>query len=394
MKRNTQVLLAALPLVLVLGALPAASGCDAAREVGCPEFSEDAEFGADLAVDADVRTFMQSAGRIQVIADQMVADVGAACVDIALAAGRSPAAWTGKEGSRLVQAACSEAEAGIRDAFASAGNTSLEILVEGGECRVRVDAAADCYARCDVSGECTPGEIQVQCEPGKLAGRCEGQCNGACEGGTIECQGTCSATCTGTCSGDCVGTCDGTESRGACAGQCVGQCTGTCAGSCNGACEYRQLTCRGTCTGECSVEFEEPYCTGNVTPPRCDVDADCKASCEASIQAEAECRPPRVSVRVVGDGAAELAAVAEELAEHLPILIQAGFERGQDLIDAAASLAASGHAIASAAGDLTLKAGVCAAVAAEAAVTASISIEVSVKASASISTSAGANVVE
>lgn len=394
MKRKTLVHLAALPLVTALGALPAASGCDVAREVGCPEFSEEAEFGAGLAIDADVRMFMQAAGRIQVLAREMVADVGVACVDIALAAGRDPAAWAGKEGSRLVQAACGEAEAGIREAFAAARGASLEVLVEGGECRVSLDAAAECNARCDVSGECTPAELEVRCEPGKLAGRCEGQCNGACEGGTIECHGTCSATCTGSCAGDCLGTCDGTTSRGACAGQCVGQCTGTCDGTCDGACKYRQLRCGGTCTGECSVEFQEPYCTGNLTPPRCDVDADCRAGCEARLQAEAECTRPRVTVGVVGEGTAQLAAVAGALAAHLPILVQAGFERGQALVDAAASLATSGHAIASAAGELTLKAGVCAAVAAEAAVAASLQIEVSVKASVSVSGSAGANVVE
>lgn len=394
MKRKMLAHLAVLPLLVACGALPAVSGCDVAREVGCPEFSEDAGFGADLEIDAEVRTFMQSAGRLQVLGRQMVADVGAACVDIAVAAGRNPAAFIGKEGSELVTVACAEAQAGLEDAFQAAGQASLQILVAGGECRVSVDATADCYARCDVSGRCTRGELLVQCEPGKLAGKCEGQCNGSCEGGTIQCQGTCSATCTGGCSGDCIGTCDGAQSRGACAGKCVGQCTGACDGTCSGACEYEQLTCAGTCTGECSVEFQQPYCTGNVTPPMCDLDAECRAGCEASVQAQAECSPPVVTVRVVGEGTERLAAVATALATHLPILIQAGFERGKDLIDAAASLATSGEAIVSAAGELTMKAGLCAAVAAEAAVTASIDIQVSVKASASISGSAGARVVE
>jgi hypothetical protein len=395
MNRKMLVRLGASSLVTACGALPGLSGCDVAREVGCPEFSEEGDFGARLELDADVRAFMVASGRIQVLAEQMIADVGVACVDIALAAGRSPAAWAGKEGPQLVQAACAEAEAGIRSAFESARGASLAILVDGGQCSVRVEAAADCFARCDVSGECSPGELEVQCEPGKLAGRCEGACNGSCEGGTVACHGTCSATCTGRCAGDCVGTCDGRESpRGACAGECIGQCTGSCDGSCNGSCEYQQLSCEGTCTGQCSGELKAPHCTGNVTPPSCDLDADCKAACEASVQAEASCTPPRVGVKIVGEGTRELALVAEALATHLPVLVQAGFERGQALVEAVASLAESGKEIASAAGELTLKAGVCAAVAAEAAVTASIHIEVSVQASASISTAAGARVVQ
>ena len=109
MKRVFLARSAALPLVIAPGALSMVSGCETAREVGCPEFTEDEGFGADLDIDANVRAFMSSAGRIHVLADQMVADVGAACVDIALAAGRDPAAWTGLHGSRFVQAACREA---------------------------------------------------------------------------------------------------------------------------------------------------------------------------------------------------------------------------------------------------------------------------------------------
>ncbi|MBK8252841.1 MAG: hypothetical protein IPK82_09250 [Polyangiaceae bacterium] len=390
MNRKMMLRLATVPFLVAGAAVPAVSGCDVAKEVGCPEFSAEGEFGANLDIDADVRTFMVAAGTLSVLGDDMVASVSAACVDIATAAGRDPSAWDGKEGSELVKAACDEATLGLDAVFAAAGNASLQVYVTGGECRVDVDASADCYAKCDVSGQCTPGELEVQCEPGKLAGSCSGSCSGSCEGGTIACQGECSATCTGSCNAECIGKCDGADSTGVCNGECVGQCRGTCDGTCSGSCTYQELTCEGTCTGNCSVEFQEPYCTGKIVEPSCDLDAECKAQCEASIQAEAVCTPPDVDIAIVGEGTAELAAVVDALVVHLPILIELGVERGQVAVDAATSLADSGQAIVDKAGELTVKAGVCAAVAADAAIAASINIEVSVKASASVSSSAGA----
>ncbi|MEZ4313246.1 MAG: hypothetical protein R3F14_34940, partial [Polyangiaceae bacterium] len=366
------------------------SGCDVANEVTCPEFSAEGQFGANLDIDANVKTFMAAAGTLQVLADDIVADVSAACIDIAVAAGRDSSKWDGKEGSELVKAACDEASLGLDAAFAAAGNASLQVLVEGGECKVSVDATADCYAKCDVEGKCTPGELEVQCEPGKLAGKCEGTCKGSCEGGSVTCNGACSATCTGTCTERCIGKCDGADSQDKCNGTCEGQCTGSCGGTCSGSCEVQEASCQGTCTGECSVEFQEPYCTGKVTEPSCDIDAECKANCQASVQAEAVCTPPKVTVNVIGEGTATLSAVADALAKHLPVLIETSAERGEIAVDAAETLATSGEAIVNGAAELSVKAGACAIAAATAAANASIEIKVSVQASASVSSSAGA----
>lgn len=390
MKRKMLLRLAALPLVATLGAVPAVSGCDVAKEVGCPEFSAEANFGEALEIDADVKTFMQAAGRLEILGEQMVADVSAACVDIATAAGRDKSAWDGKEGSDLVQAACAEADAGIKAVLAAAGDVSIEFLVEGGECKVSLDATADCYAQCDVSGQCTPAQLEAHCEPGKLAGKCSGECNGSCEGGTVQCQGSCSATCTGSCEGNCVGRCDGADSQGQCSGECVGQCTGTCDGTCSGSCTYTGVTCEGTCHGECSVEFQEPYCEGTFTPPECDLDAECRANCEASVSAQAECTPPKVTYEVVGTGTAELTALADALQKHLPTLILNGIERGKAVADYGNTIKNSAQAIVDKAEGITAKAGVCAAVAADAVASASINIQVSVEASASVSSSASA----
>jgi hypothetical protein len=392
MKRNMLLRLAALPFAVGMCVVPAVSGCGVAQDVACPEFTAEGNFGESLDIDVDVKTFMQAAGRLEILGEQMVADVGAACVDIATAAGRDPATWANLEGSELVEIACQEADAGVQAALAAAGNVSIEFLVEGGECKASLTATADCYAQCDVSGQCTPGQLEAQCEPGKLAGSCSGECTGSCEGGTIACQGECSATCTGSCAGSCIGRCDGTESSGQCAGECDGRCEGTCEGTCSGSCTYEAVQCQGTCQGQCSVEFQEPYCTGKFTPPECDIDAECRANCEASISAQAECTPPTVTYNVVGGGTAELIAVADALEKHLPTLILNGIERGQAIVDYGLTIQASAEKIIDKAETLSIKAGACAGVAASAVASASINIQVSVEASASVSGSASAGV--
>jgi hypothetical protein len=396
MKTNPSTRLAALSLLATAGGLTSALGCnnpEGQGPLGCPEFSKDADYGAHLDVDAKLRTFLQASGRLQDLGNQVASDAGAACVDIAKAAGRNPSAWEGKQGSDLVTAACDEADVGLKNTLAAATGASLQVLVEGGECKVAVDAAADCYAKCDTSGKCSPGDLQVQCEPGKLAGRCGGTCEGTCEGGTVQCNGECSATCSGTCAGNCIGTCGGAQSNGPCGAKCEGQCTGgACSGTCSGACKVQGATCDGTCTGNCSVQFQEPRCTGNVTPPKCDLDAQCKSGCQARVQTDAQCTPPKLTVKVIGTSNARLDALVPVLEARLPVLVQIGFQRGKELTDAAGALASSAKGVASGAGSLSVKAGACAVAAAQAALAASVQIQVSVKASAQVSGTAGANV--
>lgn len=199
--------LAAPAVVLALG-LPAIVNCsDAASGLeGCDEFA-DADFGGRLDIDVRVKAFMRAAGSFKVLGDAMVADVSGACVNIAKAAGRDESAWKDKKGTDLVEAACAEASAGIDAVFKAAGMLSINILVEGGRCEASLEASAACNAQCDVSGKCTPGELEAKCEPGQLAGTCSAECSGACEasgGVAVDCKGSCSAVCKGDCAGECA----------------------------------------------------------------------------------------------------------------------------------------------------------------------------------------------
>lgn len=385
MKRKMLLRLAALPFIAAMGAVPAVTGCDVVAAAACPDFTASARFGADLDIDADVKTFMQAAGNFEILGNAMATDVGDACAKIALAVGGDKAKWEGTEGADYVKAACTEADAKLATALAGA---TIEILVEGGQCKVSVKATADCNASCDVSGKCTPAQLEAKCEPGKLAGKCTGECNGSCsaDAGSIQCSGSCDATCTGTCSGNCVGRCDGTQSSGQCAGTCEGECSASCEGTCSGRCTYTDpsVSCSGTCHGECSVEFQAPYCEGKFTPPECDIDANCQANCQASATAQAECTPPKVTYTATG---VDLTALVAVLEETLPVFIVNTVDRGEGLVTSVDALVTSGNAIVNKA-DLAADAAACATVAAAAATTAALNIKASVQFSVSVTATA------
>lgn len=141
--------------------------------------------------------------------------------------------------------------------------------------------------------------------------------------------------------------------------------------------------CDGTCKGECSVAFEAPHCEGKLTPPECDLDADCEASCRAQIQAEASCTPPTVKIEVVGGAAQDFLDLVAALETHLPKLIQNIGVRGEATLDAANTLVTVGQNLDDAITS-SGKAFVCTTLAATAAVNASVEVKVSVEASASI----------
>ena len=397
MKRKMLLRLAALPLIAAVGALPALAGCDVVNDVvgdaTCPEWGDD--YGASLGsdVDANVKLFMNASGRFEVLADEMVVKISAACGNIAVAAGRQSSAWEGKEGADLVEAACGEASAGIDAVLTAAGEISVEFGVEGGSCEASLEAAGSCYAECDVDAKCTPAQLEATCEPGKLSGGCSGECSGSCsvEGGSVECKGSCSATCTGTCAGDCIGRCDGNDSSGSCAGVCEGQCTAECDGDCSGECRYTapSASCEGTCHGSCDVEFQAPKCEGKLTGPECDIDAECEANCEAEIQAELVCEPPEVTWKVVGTGNADLEKLAIAIEANLPDIITYSVDRVDAITDIAADIEASGELALKAAGD-SLKAAACVGLAAEAAIASTAKFEASVSVSVEVSASATA----
>jgi modification target Cys-rich repeat protein len=392
MKRKMLLRLVALPLVIAACAVPTLAGCSVIGDAACPDFNEGANFGAALDLDANVKTFMQAAGRFDILGQQMVADVGAACIKVAVAAGGDEGKWSGKEGSDLVEAACTEADERLKIVL---NGVTVNVAIAGGGCQASLQATADCNAQCDVNAKCTPAELQAQCEPGKLSGSCSAECKGSCDikGPSVACSGTCGGTCSGTCGGTCAGKCDGTESTGDCKGMCEGTCQGGCEGSCNGTCTYTPGTaqCSGTCHGDCSVEYQEPYCEGKLTPPKCDIDAKCEANCEASVQAQAECTPPAISYELKAADGTDLTALAAALQEALPVFIVNTVDRGEGLVQSADALVTSGQAIANAAGDLSVEASACAGVALDAAVAAAANVSVSVQFSVKVSASASAS---
>ena len=390
MKRKMLLRLAALPFIAAMGALPAVTGCDVVAAAACPDFNAGASFGANLDIDADVKTFMQAAGNFQILGEAMATDVGDACAKIALATGGDKAKWDGTKGADYVNAACAEADATLTAAL---GNAKLVILVEGGQCKVSIKATADCNASCDVSGKCTPAQLEAKCEPGKIAGSCTGKCTGSCsaDAGSIQCTGACDGNCTGTCAGACDGLCDGvaTTAPGACDGTCDGRCSASCTGQCAGKCEVTDpsASCQGVCHGECDVEFKAPYCEGKFTPPECDIDADCQANCQASATAQAECTPPTIAIT----GSADLEALIKVLEETLPIFIVNTVNRGEGLVASVEALVTSGDKIAGKA-DLAADAAACATVAGIAAAEAALNIKASVTFSVQVSATASGSV--
>jgi hypothetical protein len=357
---------------------------------GCGILGAVEDIGDGLSCEADFEAKMDSLqasvdGLISVSGD-IRADVFLACQNIAndLGADGVPAMDPSSATDSDLETACSLAQGAI-DAEISAGVT-IDLVIEPGYCQVAADAQISCEASCDVSGGCDPGSIDVRCEPGQLSGECSAECSGECRAEAnvdIACEGTCQ----GTCSGGCEGTCAVDDGMGGCAGECEGTCSGSCSGTCQidaGA----SVTCEGTCKGDCSVEFTAPSCEGELTPPSCDIDADCQAGCDGQAKFEAECVPPTISVAVNAMANASLQGTLEA---NLPAILSVVDTRGALMVDAAGTVATSfGNVVAELAtlpGCLLVYSGDFAAQA-SASVEASASVSVSVTASASVGASA------
>lgn len=320
------------------------------------------------------------------VTGEIKANVGFACSSIAqdLGAMDAPVIPEGATDTSDddIQAACSAASAAI-NAELEAG-VEINVAISGGKCEVNAEAQLSCEASCDINGECTPGSVDVRCEPGKLSGSCSAECSGSCEvqGGSVDCAGGCSGTCEGMCN------VNGTSTAVS------GECAGTCEGSCSGTCEVvaPSATCSGTCTGECSAEFEAPSCTGEIEPPMCNLDADCQAGCDGQAKFEAQCTPPEIVLDIQGGASANLASTLEA---NLPILLQVATVQGPLVIDAAGEVAtkfgdAAGAVTASLSCVAQLGADFAANVAGSVEASASVSVSVSASAEASGSATGGA----
>ncbi len=411
-------------MLTALGFVLASSSCSTDDVTG--------ECGANVV--ASVNSLTAASAKLETIAASMNAELIAACDAIALAGGQTPSANT-------LEAKCQAAKLAI-DANLTAG---VEVVISGGQCHVDAEAQLACEAKCDVSGECQPGSIDVRCEPGELSvecggtcnvhakcegtldvaanctGKCEASCAGSCSG-TLEgsctggnCTGTCTTEINASCSGKCTGKCDGVDiSDASCAGVCNGQCsttssttcTGTCSGTCSGtasgACHG---TCEGKCTGTCEITADAgvscgadarctggctgtatlPQCQGELKPPSCTVNADCNAGCEGEAQFEVVCEP--VAIEVVGTVDADFkAAFLAQVPKVLTIAAKAGLavEAAGDVGDTFLKVAEAAVTVPA----CVLQVGADIVASAEASVKASASVSVSFQASASVSASA------
>lgn len=243
------------------------------------------DFGTTNAA-AKIESFLVAANDFSEAAMSVQTDLLAACQRMGRALGMPESDLTASgPGADPVRIVCSAVNDRYREelqAIRAASQTRVEIQSRPPHCEVSVDAYARCAAECEARVD--PGSIEVTCEGGEIRGRCSAQCTGSC---AVEVEGQCS----GTCEGACDGTCSATQSDGSCAGQCDGTCRGECVVS-------AQASCAGECRGGCSVEYEEPYCTGQVRPAS--VSSRCRASCDARVEAHARCTPGEVRMNVSG----------------------------------------------------------------------------------------------
>lgn len=305
------------------------------------------DFASNFKVSAQAGAKLKAATAAAVdlkgFADQIDADLKLACGNIAKDLGTGADFKDGKS-------ACDAAMKGIADAKGKLGaGAKIAVVVKEPRCQADLNAYADCAGKCDA--KLSGGKAKIECEPGKLSGKCDASCEGSCDvSGGAKCDGTCSGSCDaevkGSCSGTCNGKCDGKDSKGACAGTCEGKCDGgtvkgECKGKCGGECKLKaSAKCEGTCTGKCSAEFKEPKCTGEVKPP--EMSADCKAHCDTNVSAKMECTPAQVGVTITANGDAKaLAALKGTLEKNLPLVLKVAIGMGER----AGKVAANGQAV-------------------------------------------------
>ena len=337
------------------------SGCGAVGAVGgmasavpgvggkCPDLTKPEailafDFATNFKLSADVGAKLKAATAAAVelkgFADQIDADLKAGCGPIAKDLG---VAGDFKDG----KSACEAAIKGIGDFKGKLGaNAKLSLVLKPPKCQADLKVYGDCAGKCDAS--LSGGKAKVECEPGKLSGKCDANCEGACDvqaGAKCdgECSGSCDAEVKGSCGGKCNGKCDGKDSKGvSCAGSCEGKCEGgsvkgECKGKCGGECKLKAAAkCEGTCTGKCAAEFKEPKCTGEVIPPK--MSADCKANCDASVSAKMECTPAQVSLAVTGAADAKaFETLKATLEKNLPLVLKVAIGMGDRAVKIAGS---------------------------------------------------------
>lgn len=355
------------------------------------------EFDLDAQTAAKLESSLKAAAELRGIAKQVRTELKSVCGALARDLGADP--------GNTYQSACNAASRAIKQLKVQAGGRFVLDVVPP-KCGASAEVMGRCAAECDVNVK--PGEVKLQCEEGKLSGRCDAECRGSChlEAGA-SCKGSCHGECTaqfkGECNGECQGQCNGKPTNGAmtCDGKCEGSCSagakGRCGGQCRGECEIQgQAKCEGTCTGGCSVEMKAPHCTGSVKPPK--MSAECKAECDARVSAQLQCTKPRVVAKFVGVKDVEAAQkLARALRVHLPGILKVSMGMKNHLVRAARKvntvvkgMQTTVDAMSRAAGSAGARLFTCVAAPFKGAFDATASINLSVRLSVDVQASAGA----
>jgi hypothetical protein len=276
--------------------------------------------GVDEPLAARLRGVSGAASEVQLLANQMDAELRNAC-----------AAIVGDLGTRRAFAsaplACQAAVDALRTARTKLGTAAkIAVDVHPPICPVSMTALSDCAKHCNPADDPAPATCA-----GATAGRCPGACDGMCEmRPSSQCDGVCAGKCDGTsigvCEGTCKGTCNGAEMKqpGACKGTCEGSCDaivkGPCKGACRGGCQLKASACSGLCTGKCSVALEDPKCLGPVAVRG---SAECAASCEMRAVRQSTCGAAQVDVRVDGVKDKKQKSTYESTIErNLPVILK------------------------------------------------------------------------
>jgi hypothetical protein len=290
-----------------------------------------AGFKIDAQAGAKLKAGTVAALELKGFAEQVDADLKLACGGLAKDLG-APGDFKDGKG------ACEAAIKAVGDVKGKLGaKATVALIVKEPRCSASLNAYADCAGKCDV--KVSGGKAKVECEPGKLSGKCDASCEGSCDvSAAAKCDGQCSGSCDaevkGSCSGTCDGKCDGKASKGACAGSCEGKCTGgtikgECKGKCGGSCQLKAAAkCEGTCSGKCSTEFKEPKCSGEVKAP--EMSGECKAQCDADVSAKMECTPAQVGVTIVSAADAKAAdQLKVALEKNMPLVLKVAIGMGE-----------------------------------------------------------------
>jgi len=366
------------PLLLVGLLSPVLVNCDGLAIPGadCAPMKDgnfaDLKLSADATVNTKLKGFLEAVFNYDKIAGEMEVSLIASCKEIGVAAGVDEAKLTAEpksgEGAKAV---CGAAADGVKAKLSAAGNASLAVEIGEPKCSVDVEAMNSCLGECGAAVE--PGELSAACEGGEISGKCDAECKGTC---TIEA----GAGCEGKCGGDCSGKCEGKDSTGKCDGKCEGECSASC--EMEGKAE-----CSGSCGGECSAEMTAPKCSGEFKPPS--VDAQCHGNCMAKTAGSASCTPPSISIKVEGEGGAELEALVKGLEVALPKVVEIQIGTAKSLMATGEVLVSTGQELPQLATKAGLQAVGCIAMAAQMAVSATASVSLNVEASANVSGSVG-----